>query len=202
MSVATIQWTIEQVYTDFIFKPSYGSEPAKLYITDSQGEPYLDSTENPIEATKDQQGQPLVRISKTIDNQKVTRDLYFNRAGDLTDLDALTFAINMEAMKRGLENLKELTEGFAELTMDVVEMIPGMQWMMGVRLFMSIVQFIASPEFEVLKQEIAKDPTKIITEALRILVELEDLRICGSTCYSEIRSSTACTEMPHHRKAS
>jgi hypothetical protein len=148
-----ITWRLVKVHQDFIFYPKYSGTEAELWQTDANGDPIATLSK----------GTALVDLEINHRTRTLTGD-------DEALLTKLSFAVTMEAILRQLEDLAKYIETFGEITLDVLELIPGEgQLLMAARLAAGIFQFILSPEFDVLKDDLLKNPRKYIDEGIDLL---------------------------------
>lgn len=92
------------------------------------------------------------------------------RESDDELLEELSNAIGMQSVVRSLEELEVFIEWAMNLTLDALEFVPGAgQALMAARLATSILAFIASPEFDEIREQVLEDPTGFI-EGLAELV--------------------------------
>jgi hypothetical protein len=134
-----IKYTLVDVLANFTYHPKHGTEPPTL--TDANDKPLKLST-------------PLVELRYGDSTKTVTL-----RGTDNQDLAELSNAVTLEGIKRQLDDLAVFIQGAAELTMDLVELIPGPgQALMAARLAISILQFVASDEFEVFVDYVTNHP--------------------------------------------
>ncbi len=142
-----LSWKLISIERNFAYYPALGSKTAELWALNNAGEP-----DGSLALT-----EKLATV--LINGQK--RILTGNNKAEL---EMLTFAVTMEVMKRQLDELADLMRQFGELTMDVLEMVPGMQPLIAARLVMSIVAFVASPDFQEIKKTITDNPQKVLGE--------------------------------------
>ncbi len=148
-----IKYTLIDILTNFIFHPKHGTEAP--FLTDASDKPLKPST-------------ALVQV-KYGDSPKVVT----LTGRDERDLTELSNAVTMEGIIRQLNDLAKYIEGFAELTMDALEFIPGAgQALMAARLAVSILQFLLSDEFKVLVDFVTNDPIGALKEFGKDILKL------------------------------
>lgn len=152
-----ISWKLLSIEQDFVYYPKLGDKEAELWSLDANGEPNGSLARTEKLATVLINGQKWILTGKDTDK-----------------LDMLTFAVTMEAIKRQLDDLAQLIQQFGELTMDVLEMVPGLQPIIAARMVMAIFAFVASPEFEEIKKTITENPEKVLGELVDKLTAFVD----------------------------
>jgi len=143
------KYELQQVFRKFRYNPPYGFEG-----TDAYRPSMLDGK---LYGTEYQpSGVLLFRI------------LVDGRRFDVTDKDVdllnlYSNVIEQEANVIGLEQVAEYSEKFAELTIDVVELVPGFgQGVAAARIVATVIQFIASGELEDIKNLLTNDPKALL----------------------------------------
>lgn len=142
-----LSWKLVAIDRSFAYYPALGPKSAELWSLNQAGEP-----DGPL-------APDLALATVLINGQQ--RILTGNSQ---TELDMLTYAVTMEVMKRQLDELGELLQQFGELTMDVLEMVPGMQPLIAARMVMALFAFVASPDFQEIKKTITDNPQKVLAE--------------------------------------
>lgn len=138
-----ITYTIVDIKRSFVYYPRHGTEAPR--VVDDQGVPLAMSA-------------PLVEL-RYGDSAK-SRVL---RGSDEELMTELSVAVALEATVRELNDLAAFIKGATELTMDLVELIPGPgQALMAARLAISILQFVASDEFSVLVDFVTHHPVEAL----------------------------------------
>lgn len=150
-----LAWRLISIQQDFVYYPKLGPKAAELWSLNAAGEP---------DGSLDL-GTPLAVVEINGRQHTLT-----GKSNDY--LDMLTFAVTMEVMKRQLDELSELLQQFGELTLDVLEMVPGMQPLIAARLVVAILAFVASPEFEEIKKTVTEDPETVFKGLLEQLLGL------------------------------
>jgi hypothetical protein len=142
-TIEGVKYTLVKVLTNFVYYPKHGTEPPLL----------KDGNEKPLKVST-----PLVELRYGDSTKSVTL-----KGTDNDDLTQLSNAVTLEGIKRQLDDLATYIQGFAELTMDIIEMIPGPgQALMAARLAMSIIQFVASDEFAVFVDYVTNHPVEAL----------------------------------------
>jgi hypothetical protein len=138
-----ITYTIVDIKQSFAYYPRHGTEKAKL----------VDDKDAPLSMSA-----PLVEVRY---GESTTTKIL--RGSDEELMSQLSMAVTLEAIVRQLNDLAAFMQGAMELTMDIVELIPGPgQALMAARLAMSILQFIASDEFSVLVDFVTNHPVEAL----------------------------------------
>ncbi|HSB26499.1 MAG TPA: DUF4157 domain-containing protein, partial [Pyrinomonadaceae bacterium] len=142
-TIEGIQYTLVDVLTNFTYHPKHGTEPPVL----------KDGNDKPLKVST-----PLVQLRYGDSTKTVTL-----RGTDNDDLTQLANAVTLEGITRQLNDLAKYIQGFAELTMDIVELIPGPgQAIMAARLAISILQFVASDEFATFVDYVTNNPVEAL----------------------------------------
>jgi hypothetical protein len=142
-TIEGVKYTLIDVLTNFSYYPKHGTEPPVL----------KDGNEKPLKVST-----PLVELRYGDSSKTVTL-----RGTDNDDLTQLSNAVTLEGIKRQLDDLAVFIQGFAELTMDIVELIPGPgQALMAARLAISILQFVASDEFALFVDYVTNHPVEAL----------------------------------------
>ena len=184
-------WAVLEVHKNFTFHPRYGALDALLYVDDK-------------EVPADQRNKSLELVTIQIDagpERKLTAD-----PKDEQLLAKLSYAVTMELIIRQLEELNELMKGFAELTLEALEFIPGAgQAVMAARLAIAILTFIASGEAQQYVDALTKDPLGELQRVLGLLTslfepdELWQFLLLGNNKFDQLHSkpkATATTPAP------
>jgi hypothetical protein len=138
-----ITYTIVDIKRNFVYHPRHGTEAPVL--DDGNGTP-MGMSEQLVELRYGDSTK-----SKTL------------RGSDETFMSELSMAVSLEATVRQLNDLAVFMQGAAELTMDLVELIPGAgQAVMASRLAISILQFVASDEFAILVDYVTNHPVEAL----------------------------------------
>jgi hypothetical protein len=171
-----IKYTLVDVLANFTYHPKHGTEAPTL--TDANDKPLKLST-------------PLVELRYGDSTKTVTL-----RGTDNQDLAELSNAVTLEGIKRQLDDLAVFIQGAAELTMDLVELIPGPgQALMAARLAISILQFVASDEFEVFVDYVTNHPVdalKKFGEEIFALIEpglLWEYLFFGNNAFDQLHAT-------------
>jgi hypothetical protein len=145
------------------FHPDYGS----LEQPDSYSPSVLvvdGVSVDPDPATQRRTGsRELFRISR---NGRLT----IVRERDDELLEEISNAVGMQAVVASLAELESFLEWAANLTLDVLEFVPGAgQVLMATRLATSVLGFIMSPEFEEIKHQVLENPTGFIDQLIEFV---------------------------------
>jgi Domain of unknown function (DUF4157)/Novel toxin 14 len=161
-------YRLKRVVENFFYYPAFGPTKPKVVLADSNGDPVHELTES------EKTGKVLLEMEmsgeRDDDGNPKGGKLYKITADDAATLARLSFAITMEGLIRQLQDLAAFIQGVAEWTEEAIELLPGVgQIAMGAHLAVSIVEFLASPEFQVLKDELFHDPGKIVRRGIDVL---------------------------------
>ncbi|HEX2854246.1 MAG TPA: DUF4157 domain-containing protein [Opitutaceae bacterium] len=150
-----VDYELVAIKTSFIYHPRHGTE--KAIVTDREGTPIDPSV-------------PLldVKFSKTGKTIALTGGPQHEQL-----LEQFSIAVTWISLTRSLDELGEFMKGATELTMDLIELIPGPgQVLMAARLAIGILQFVGSDEFDEILKLVAKDP---IGEIEKVAIEIGKL---------------------------
>lgn len=185
-------WAVLEVHKNFTFHPRYGALDALLYVDDKEV-PADERTESLVLVT--------VQFGASGPERKLTAD-----PKDEELLAKLSYAVTMELIVRQLEELAEFMKGFAELTLEALEFIPGAgQAVMAARLAIAILTFIASGEAQMYVDALTKDPLGEIQRVFGLLStlfapdELWQFLLLGNNKFDQLVSkpkTTAATPAP------
>lgn len=179
-------WAVLEVHKNFTFHPRYGALDALLYVDDKEV-PADERTESLVLVT--------VQFGASGPERKLTAD-----PKDEELLAKLSYAVTMELIVRQLEELAEFMKGFAELTLEALEFIPGAgQAVMAARLAIAILTFIASGEAQMYVDALTKDPLGEIQRVLGLLTslfqpdELWQFLLLGNNKFDQLHSKPKAT---------
>jgi hypothetical protein len=145
-----VEWSIGMVHRSFTYHPTFGKAPPVVL---------LDGGEEPAQQT-------LLTVTRAGADKKVKADSF-----EL--LDELSRAVTMQGFVQQLGELEQLIKAATNLALDAAEFIPGAgQIVMATRLAASIFEFINSPEFDQLVDELLKDPRKAFEEVLGLVEQV------------------------------
>jgi hypothetical protein len=158
--IDAVKWSIIEVKRTFVYHPKHGTTESKLLVRGKEG---LEEVTGEARAT-----MRLVTV-------KLGDGPFRTLKGDDDDLlSTLSNAITMAAIVTQLAELAQLIQDFTELLVEGAEFIPGAgQVVMASRLAISIVAFIASPEFDQLVNDVFRDP-KAAFDHIVALIKLFD----------------------------
>jgi hypothetical protein len=149
-TIGGVDYNLVEVVTTFIFHPKHG--PLGSILLDENNKPIPRDASHPL--VKVQYGGGKTKTLSGADEEL------------LTDL---SMAVALEAIRRQLDDLQTFIKGATELTMELVEFIPGAgQVVMASRLALAVLQFVVSEEFDQLVDFLMKNPT----QAIKMLVDL------------------------------
>jgi Domain of unknown function (DUF4157) len=159
-----VKYELVKVYQTFTYNPAYGYDPGPGAAVGTGGyrPPLLDGKIYGEEYKPS--GRKLFTI--LIDGQRF----------DITDrdtarLDSFSHVVEVRANVMGLENTKRVIEGAVELGFDLAELVPGAgQALMATRLVATVLQFLASGEFEDIKRMATNEPFELVK---KLLAELQ-----------------------------
>jgi hypothetical protein len=165
-------WTLKRVAQNFIYHPAFGPAKPRVILIDANGDPQRELNEN------EKAGQLLLEMEisdggNDLEGKKKpgVRTKIFAKDADI--LARLSYAVTMEAIIRQLKDLAAFIEGAMEWTVELVELLPGAgQLAMAAHLVIGIVEFLASPEFKILRDELFDHPGKLISQGIDILSQL------------------------------
>jgi hypothetical protein len=155
-----------KVHRKFTYNPAYGYKPAAGSEEGAGGynPPLMDGKE--YYKNYKPTGAELVTIE--VDNHKYT---ITDRDEEL--LDDLTKVVEQEAFSIAMRELGAIAEASVELALDVAELIPGAgQALAGARVIATFVEFVATGEFDDIKQLLRGEPDTLIRELLEKLESL------------------------------
>ncbi len=162
-----------RVEQEFMYHPDYGVpgsdgySPSMLYV---RGEG--DSMEGCPTRTGWRCVPPSERGSFLLMRVRVGTDFVDVRGDSDVLLARISSSVTDQVIVQNLQELADFIEGFAELGMDLAELVPGYgQIIMVARLAGVILQFVLSGEFEEVKERILEDPQVIVEAIERIFGE-------------------------------
>jgi hypothetical protein len=157
--ISGTKYELQQVFRKFYYNPPYGFEG-----TDAYRPPMMDGK------TYGKDYQPTGAL--------LFRILVEGRRFDVTDKDIelLTFYSNIieqEANLIGLAEVAEYSQKFAEFTIDAVELVPGFgQGVAAARIVATVIQFLASGEWDDIKNLLTNDPKALLERVWEKLKEV------------------------------
>jgi hypothetical protein len=140
-----VTYKLVHVLKNFTYHPKFGIHESELLV---DGQPITDAKDRAvIDLVQFQFG---TAPNAPIETVKGDNDLL---------LSQISYAVSLEAILRQLQDLNAFIQGTMELTLDVLELIPGEgQALMAARLAINILQFIASGEYQDLIDQLYKNP--------------------------------------------
>ena len=160
-----VQYQLVKVHRKFKYNPAYGHKPLPDSPEGSGGykPPILDGKEYGT------QYQPtgIKLFTVNIDDAQ-----YEVTDKDIERLDLFSHVVEMRANVIGLEKLAENIEAFMETTMDLMELVPGAgQAFAAARMVTTVLQFLASGEFEDIKLLLSSEPQELLNKMLESIKE-------------------------------
>jgi Domain of unknown function (DUF4157) len=150
-----VTWTIRKVHRAFTYHPTSGPVPGIVVIGDRDLE------------VAERAGLPLLDITR--DGGKTETIA----ADDVADLDTLSRAVTLAALVQQLQELALLIEGATNVALDLVEFVPGAgQIVMATRLVAAILEFLNSPEFDQLVDELLTNPRAAFVEVAGLVSQV------------------------------
>ncbi len=152
------KYELQQVYRKFHYNPPYGYEVTAAYRPAKMDGKLYGTEYQPS-------GVPLFRV------------LIEGRRFEITDRDTeqLTFFANLieqEANLIGLAEVAEYSQKFAELMIDGLELVPGLgQGVAAARIIATVIQFLASGEWDDIKNLLTNDPKALLERVYERLKE-------------------------------
>ncbi|MGA9772082.1 MAG: DUF4157 domain-containing protein [Blastocatellia bacterium] len=176
-------WELVRVHRPFVYHPALNrgvGATTKPLLKDESG------------AVTAPQSNPLLTFLRNGEE-------YIVKENDAPALELLSKAVEGKTLQYQLENLAEATQQAMMLTIDVLELVPGVgQELMAARVMTQVVQFMGSEEFNTIVLQIKDDPLKFIKENLLNLAEkyltaeklISFVLLGGANPFKELRSPT------------
>ncbi len=152
-----VEWKLVEVKEQFEFHPDWGvpgsdAYRASILVVGSETIPVNN------EGKRDDTRELLTVIRNGV-KETITAADPNNR------LEELSNAVGMQALVQSMAQLQEFIETYVQIILDAAEFIPGAgQALMVARLVASILEFVASDEFEEIKDTVVNNPRVYIDE--------------------------------------